>query len=302
MFRIRSTFIAATATILVCIFLGGESIAQSSGKSDSGSAINLKFTGGTAQEYINAIQKQAGDVNILLDIEGKNVPMPAVELMSVNVTSAIMLLEDREANVDSRYVSLDVNTVQPVDQWGQPIYYIRAKTAHTREPIGNTVISVKDIIESGSSADDLLTAVSTTIELLGGDTGKAEIRFHEPTALLIAKGQAEQMRAIHQVIDQIRASNQRNDQKREFEAKAHEYYQQVLAMKDQLAARTEEINSVIQQLTEARTRTEMYEREVANARQVMDERESQLMTLQVQLRALQEEIHQLRKTQKEGNS
>lgn len=287
----RYLYVLAAA---VCVGHGSDSIAQTTGGGTKEAVISLKFAGGTAQQYIEAIQSQAGAVNVLIDKEGKNVPMPAVELTSVNVPSAIQLLEDREADVDMHHVMLDVQTVRPEDQFGQPIYYVRAKSVNARSQTMSTVISVKDIIDGGCSADDLLSAVSTTVELLAGKSGQAQIRFHEPTALLIAKGDKEQISAIHEVIDQIRDSNRRKDNSQEAMQEAKKYYQQMVEMKDQLAARQDEVNKVIQQMTEARTRAEMYQRDLDNAKRMVDERENEMVKMKMRLNELEQELAKAR--------
>lgn len=273
----------AIAMLVLCAAVGGVSMGQSSQAPASDTVISLSFSGGTVQQYVDAIRKQSGEVNVLLDEESRAILMPGVTLTSVNIPSAIELLDDRTSEADGRLVKLNVRTIHPSDPLGLPIYYVRAETGRTAQRSNSTVISVKDLLDAGYKADDVMTAVATTIELLSDKSAKAEIRFHEQTGLLIARGAPDQIGAIHQVIDQLREAGARSDQSRKFEAEAHKYYQQMLEMKDQMSAREAEINKMVQQMTEAQTRLE-------NAKRLLEERETDMVKSQMRFQALQQEL------------
>lgn len=289
--------IALTASALAALAVPGNvSIAQQTPPANPDPVIDLQFGGGTVEQYIDAIQKASGNVNVLLQLKGAKVPLPEVDLSSVHVSSALRLLEGRETEAEGKRVELDVETIHTQDAFGLPIYVVVAKVKESPAARSHsTVISVKDIIDAGYSAEDLMTAVATTIELLAGQAGKAEIRFHEQTGLLIAKGDEEQIDAIYQVMAQIRESGQRNAQSGKAEADAHRFYQQTLEMKNLIAQRDAEIAKLVQQMTEARTRAELLEKELDRARQMIEERQNELVSSQMRMHALQLEFESARR-------
>src|SRR5882672_1301492 len=91
--------------------------------------VTMKFPGGTVADYAAALKKAAGDVNIVVALEAKDIPMPAVELTDASVEGALHVVHGRTVQKDDRIVRLefqDISTGQPGEQ---TIYAVNAIVA-----------------------------------------------------------------------------------------------------------------------------------------------------------------------------
>lgn len=258
--------------------------------------IDLDFKGGTLREYVNAIQKKAASTNVLIDPLAERFPVPSVQFRSVDVASAMELLDHRAGEVDGRGVRIDVRTIDPPNTLSEPVYAVHAETFSPRKLRDELtmVISVKDLLDADYTADDILTAVETALNLVD-DGVTAQVRFHKETGLLIARGPEEQVSAVVDVTAQLRqAAHEQLDQKRQSDDSARQH-REMTELRSQIEDLQRERQVAIEQLTEARTRAELLQQELENARARLNERDHEAVTLQSRLRALQielQEVHQ----------
>lgn len=194
----------------VVMLIGGSHEALGEGKKNqeapSLSVIDLRFPGGTVAEYIEAVQKTAGDaVNVIVtNTPADRLRFPPVELKRVDVGAALSLVDGEYELEDGSSIILGVSWLGSGKSDSAPIARIRS-TRTGKMPVRDVhVWSLGFILSDGDvSPDDVLTAVEVAVDLSRTEWGGAEVRFHEPTALLIASGSRRSLEAIDRVIDQL---------------------------------------------------------------------------------------------------
>lgn len=171
--------------------------------------INLEFPGGTATEYINAVRKAATDVNIVTMADLSSIQVPPVSLKNVNPASAIEILQSIPQEQPGRHIEIHFREDRPKSREQLPVFTVTANIIANsvqgrRAGEQTTVASISDLLEGKLKAADLLTAVQTALEMLKNEAQPAQIRFHEETGLLIARGSDDQISAITMVLQQVR--------------------------------------------------------------------------------------------------
>lgn len=165
--------------------------------------IDVQFPGGTAAKYVAAIRKAAGNVNVLVAPETREVELPPVTLSNVSVAAALNLLDGKEHATANRIVRLKVHVMPTYSQAERTTFQVRADIRQNRERVpGAYVWSVSTLLENGISSRALLSAVEMALDVIGSDT-QLDVRFHEDTGLLIAMGDIGQMETIDGVLDQL---------------------------------------------------------------------------------------------------
>lgn len=173
-------------------------------------SLDLKFGGGTLAEYVAAIRKAAGDVNILIATpEARAIPVPEVELKSVSLGSALELLAEDVRTKSGDELRVYVDHFGPQSADARPVFRIRVEPKSRPGPSGVHVWTLSGLLSDELSPEAVLTAVETAVGLLGDQFAPAEIRFHEATGLLIVSGRHEQLQAVDRVIDRLQEANAR---------------------------------------------------------------------------------------------
>jgi len=175
------------------------------------SLLNLEFKGGTAAEYIESIRKTTDEVNLVVLTDLASVAVPAVTLKSVDPGTALSLLESLPETQGNRRVRIQVRKDQATltgnaqeGQW--PVFTITAETSESRrsDARDSLVLQVGDVLDEQVKAADMLTAIEAALSMLEPEFPAAQIKFHEATALLIARGHPEQMGCVQRVVQQLR--------------------------------------------------------------------------------------------------
>ncbi len=167
--------------------------------------VTVNFPGGTVADYVQALKKAAGGVNIVAAIETKDVQMPAVDLTNASLAGALGVLNGRTAQTADRYIKLAVHENFGGSSEEKMVYAIDAAVQGRAvdDRIMQRVWSVKNILENGTQPNDLLTAVQTSLDLLSNPGKPAQLKFHEATGLIIVRASPDQIDAIQQVIEQM---------------------------------------------------------------------------------------------------
>jgi len=80
----------------------------------------------------------------------------------------------------------------------EPLYMITSGAEGSGDEVAMIVLSLEETLEHGTlEADAVLGAVETAVELSGGE---CELRFHEPTSLLIVRGPEEALALVREVV------------------------------------------------------------------------------------------------------
>jgi hypothetical protein len=296
----RMLMSAGIALIISLLAATDRSAAQERGDEK---LISLDFPGGTAVAYVNAVRRAAGDVNVVVAPEASEIVMPEVSIKQVSVGSAIWLLNNRSSEQPGRQVKLEVSQTPMRSPSERPTYQIIAHVEGWRKVQAASVWTVAALLDSGISSSAVLSAVEVALQVVGSNT-KPDVRFHEDTALLIASGDNDQLKAIEQVLDRLEegVNRKRDEEMRRFEMELHQIDQD----RQQIRKHLEEAQAEAQQaradntaLVQENARLEML---VNEHRRMLEEKERELTSVTADVRALQLELKQERSRREPGRS
>ena len=225
----KTSLLAYLAALILLV--GGGSTYAANASNDEEELISVKFAGGTVTEYVKALVKKAGTINVMLAPEAAEVPMPPVTLTKVTVSAAIDLVDGRSASPPGRYIKLDVRHMPQYAEEALPTYHISAGVHQTERPSTNaSVWTIANLLRGDIfDADDVLAAIETAMDILES-TGEPDIRFHKETGLLIARGDRAQLSTIKEVLEQLERSQHLMSQR-----PMQELHDQNVALKTELA-------------------------------------------------------------------
>ena len=201
----RTSLLACLAALILLV--GGGSTFGASASNDEVELISVKFAGGTVTDYIKALVKEAGTINVVVALGAADVPMPPVTLTKVTVSAAIDLVDGRSASPPGRIIELGVRHMPQYVEEALPTYQISADVRRTERPRTNaSVWTIANLLRGDIfDADDVLAAIETALDILES-TGEPIIRFHKETGLVIARGDHAQLSTIHDVLEQLEQS------------------------------------------------------------------------------------------------
>ncbi|MCH7700112.1 MAG: hypothetical protein IID37_00360 [Planctomycetes bacterium] len=206
----KHPFVIAVAAMAWAL-LGLQIEARGQPSRSTGGVVDVEFPGGNALEYIEALRAAGNDVNIVVYSPETvaSVRMTAVTLASVDLSAALELLDGRKGQrPDDRKVKLKVLLVRGNSNRGIPLYRVTYNFYDSETDDSVVEISgvwtVADLLASQMESSDILTAIETALALFTDRPKPPEMRFHEPTGLLIARGEEEQLEVIDNIIDELR--------------------------------------------------------------------------------------------------
>lgn len=190
---------------------------------------DVSFAGGTVAEYAEVLRDTPGNANIIVMPDAASIELPELEMRSVDIYSAMELLEGQYESPGIKRV-LSISNHHGVVDGAETIFVVNAKVSRSRghlsdEETGAVVMSIEHLIDPSSMpAEDVLTSIEFAMAMIDGDDGSSEIRFHAPTSLLIVRGRGTQLSTVSQVIDQLEqtAHNRDRDQQQRREASENE--------------------------------------------------------------------------------
>ena len=103
---------------------------------------------------------------------------------------------------EGRSVKLTVKHIRVYSPHKRPTYQV---VAHVIGPTASTsagVWTLAGLLESGIGSEVVLWAIRLALEVLGSGI-PADVRFHEETALRIARGDADQLESIDEVLGRL---------------------------------------------------------------------------------------------------
>lgn len=162
---------------------------------------DLDFPGGTLEQFAAAVRRANEDATLVISEEALGFRLPAVTLRQVDVSAAARLIERVAQAPDNSASRLDVNWVE-VPASANVAVSINAWTNPEVSDTETRTWSVREHLDRGLAADDLLSAVQAMLEV---EPGAADVRFHEPTALLIIRGTEAQLNLVNDGLGQMRA-------------------------------------------------------------------------------------------------
>ena len=191
-------------TIFIVLLLSLVAANDTTAQAPANVLIDVRFPGGTATQYIEAIRKAAGDINVLVALDAAKVKMPPVTLSNVSVAAALNLLDGKEQHTPNQIVRVKVDVMPRHSALERETFQVRVDVRRDRERVpGAYVWSVSSLLDHDISNQALLSAVEMALDVIDSDT-KLDVRFHEETGLLIAMGDLGQMETIAGVLEQLR--------------------------------------------------------------------------------------------------
>ena len=164
-----------------------------------GSRLDVDFSGGTLEAYVETLRKTRprGAANVVIAPDARSLKIPPISLVAVTVDAAIQVLEGPYTLPDGRRAHVNVSSYHIADSEDLVL-----KVTVDVEPLSirSSVWNVEAALAAGQSAEELLGAVEAVLSLY---SQKAEISFHPPTRLLIARGSDEQLDLMGETIDQL---------------------------------------------------------------------------------------------------
>ncbi len=167
-----------------------------------GELLDLDFPGGTLGDYVEALRQVAVDVNVVLATpEVRDLPVPPIRLNSVAVGAAVRVVEG-EIHLDGRSgLVIVANEIQVTGPNQKPVFRISTHRRGRPSSAEVHVWSVAALLSQDVKAEAILTAVETSLELMGGEHAQSQVRFHQDTGVLIAYGERQHLSAIDHVVD-----------------------------------------------------------------------------------------------------
>jgi hypothetical protein len=282
------------------VALGQEDASAEFRQGRSSGVFDLTFKGGTVGEYAAGIRNVLPGANIIVMPAAEPLPVPAVTLKSVDIHSALALLDQHDAMIDGQRWVLSIRDTMGAEQAATPIYTLMAYAAGGKaaDPdamnIQAAVLSISSILEGGHiQSTDALTAVETALALFAGDGGgpKPQLKFHEETGLLIVRGTREQVSIIHQVVDQLGETAitlEAFAQRRAGVMGETERTQ----LEERIRLSEDMVDSAQQEIIVLQTRNQVLEDELNRARSELAEREAAFRDLSTRVHMLEVELSQ----------
>jgi hypothetical protein len=277
---------------------------RSAGQSSTGAQlISLDFPGGTAVAYVNAVRKAAGDINVVVAPEAAEITMPAVNIKQVSVGAALDLLNGRVYERLGRHVKLGVVHMPAYEEAERKTYQIAAEVMGRSTVKAASVWTVAALLDNDIPGPAILSAVETALDVVGSDS-PPDVRFHEDTALLIASGDNDQLKAIDQVLDRLEegVNRKHDEQMRQVEMQLHEIDHDRQQIRDRLEAAEAEARQAHTENTALVQEIARLETSVNEHRRMLEEKDRQLTAAQADLHAVQLELQQERSRREPGRS
>ena len=161
---------------------------------------DLRFKGGTALDYVNAIRAAYADAKIVAMHGLEEFIVPAVNMNGVTVGAALEAIENQRAIIRGEHTEVSLHDADILGS-RERVYTLSLKR-HSHE-IESAVWSVGKHIELGIGEADLLSAVRAVLDLNEQD---AVVRFHPETRLLMVRGRHQTLKMVDETLEQVQRS------------------------------------------------------------------------------------------------
>ncbi|MFG0330495.1 MAG: hypothetical protein ACF8PN_11425 [Phycisphaerales bacterium] len=253
--------------------------------------LDLDWGGGSARNFVELVfeqtQEAGSPANIVVMPGVEHVQLPELHLREVSVGTALALLENREVVIDTARIILDVDYVHR--DTGEPVWLVQAdsKSFVTQTAKSTAVWSLERLLSAGLSADAILTAVETAVEMNDGQPGATpvDLRFHEDTALLIARSDHHQNTVIDEVLARLRDDSERRIEEQQF-LKQNE----ISVMRNRLQEVHQERTSLVEEVETLRVRLESTVLEMERLRSEIAQLNAHLLEREMEVNRLQMQI------------
>ena len=285
---------AVTATGLVG---PGAPAAQGGPDDDAPTLISEKFHGGSAAQFIAAIRRVANELNVVVAAEASEITIPAMTLNGVTPPAALNLVDGTTyQSRGGRSVKLTVKHMRVYSPHERPTYQIVATVRGQTASTNAGVWTLAGVLESGIGSEAVLSAIQLALEVLGSGT-PADVRFHEETALLIARGDADQLQTIHEVLDRLQDALEAKHRMAALDTERRRVIEALSTAESQRNQAQEELRVFHRETERMEVETERMEVRIAELQRMLDGKERELAATTARLRALAIQLEHQRKPQ-----
>lgn len=259
---------------------------------------DVDFPGGTVSDYIHVIRKSSADgaANIVVMPEATTLTVPPIKLVAVTAQAAIQILEGPYTTADGLSAEIRVDSYDIGDS---PDLVMKVIAEVERQEIRSAVWSVEEALARGQSVEELLGAVEAVVALFHK---KADISFHPPTRLLIARGTSEQLDLVRDALSQLIDGAERRQEKRSWirdridsrEADLYRTKAELGVSSKEFEATSVVLNRITKGMKEGLYRPEdhaQHEIEVARAEAEMLMRQHEIIRIEKKLKNLRDDLN-----------
>lgn len=183
--------------------------------------VTIDFKGGSIREYIAAVNSAAGLERAAAILSDETAQVPPFKLSGVSYASAFLLLNNVKLTRPDGREEVDVSVLT------DSIVVRSYSVGSTKPQQFSRVWSIDMLLGTGAmQAEDVLSAVQAALAL---HQDKVEVRYHDGTGLIMARGTEQQMNAIDDVIATL-VSNRRPAMKPDIVGKLDSQVTQLSAM------------------------------------------------------------------------
>lgn len=231
----------ASVALATGLFLTSAALGQQGGPD----TVTIDFKGGTVEQYVDLLDREFdGGANIVIETAARDVIIAGVKLTITNPQNAAAAVEFLEINGSKVHLYtrggpefrvIGVEKAQPADE--------EFRETH--------VWSFSAFLEGGIEANDALSAIENALDLTGG---RADVRYHEDTQLLMVNGTNAQLEAVDQVISRLngvtnwRENRSRGRAETEVNKKAQDQIRELTMQRDDLMQRIAQLELHLIQL------------------------------------------------------
>lgn len=168
---------------------------------------DLEFRGGTVAEYVRAIREANPCANVLVMPNAADGSVPPIALRSVNVEMALRLISEGQPRRSDGFEEFLILTVFNLPDLEQEAF--RLERVQRRIPLvgpgsagGDSspevgVWGLSSIVTGGIDASRVIGAIEIALATAGDG---AEVRYHEPTRLLVVRGTRVHISVVNKII------------------------------------------------------------------------------------------------------
>ncbi|MFO0875169.1 MAG: hypothetical protein U0575_14515 [Phycisphaerales bacterium] len=169
---------------------------------------DLEFAGGTLREYLAALRRATPAVNLVVGQEAEALPIPRLSLKRIDLVTALSLIEREEKPGTPDALVVEIVRVNAEQPDAQPTFRVQVTGAMQVSSNAMAVESIGDVIESGIPAGTILDAVESGLRVaLGERASLMDVKYHEPTRLILARGPVEGQQTLKEIIRALRGSS-----------------------------------------------------------------------------------------------
>ncbi len=242
---------------------------------DSEPVIDVRFEGGTALDFVEAVRDAAGEANIVLTPLVDLVPLEPVELTRVTVRSALGLLEGSYESPSDGLIEVGLEVHPSRAPGALNVYKIDARRHRSRLNmiVQSGVWSLVDIVSADMESGEVLTAIEAALDLYGDGYPPPTLRYHRETGLLLARLHHDQIGTIEDLLGAMLDSPPaRIEAEREHVAQeAREVRHHARELEEELEEARSRIDAMHTELVEWQTRAELFMHELESARARRDD-------------------------------